>query len=50
MALVIEEEYLPVTLTANLMLDEEFAELCAKYPDHFIEMTTEENWKTEAMR
>jgi len=41
MALVIEEEYLPITLTARPMPDEEFAELCAKYPDHFIEMTAE---------
>ena len=41
MALVIEDEYLPATLTARPMPDEEFAELCANYPDHFIEMTAE---------
>lgn len=41
MALVIEEEYLPATLTARPMSDEEFAEVCAKYPDYFIEMTAE---------
>ncbi len=41
MALVIEEEYLPATLTAGPMSDEEFAKFCAKYPDSFIEMTVE---------
>jgi Uma2 family endonuclease len=41
MALVIEEEYLPATLTAGPMSDEEFAKLCAKYPDYFLEMTAE---------
>ncbi len=41
MALVIEEQYLPATLTAGPMSDEEFAAVCAKYPDYFIEMTAE---------
>jgi Uma2 family endonuclease len=41
MALVIEEEYLPATLTAGPMSDEEFEEICAKYPDYFIELTAE---------
>jgi Uma2 family endonuclease len=41
MSLVIEEAYLPATLTASLMTDEEFVEFCAQYPDYFIEMSAE---------
>jgi Uma2 family endonuclease len=41
MSLVIEEAYLPATLTASLMTDEEFVEFCARYPDYFIEMSAE---------
>src|SRR5437763_1753915 len=41
MSLVIDEAYLPATLTAAPMTDEEFAEFCAQYPDHFIEMSAE---------
>jgi hypothetical protein len=41
MALVIEEEYLPATLIASPMSDQEFAKLCAKYADSFLEMTAE---------
>jgi Uma2 family endonuclease len=41
MQLTIDEAYLPVKLTAPPMSDEEFAEFCALYPDHFIEMTAE---------
>jgi Uma2 family endonuclease len=41
MSVVIEETYLPVTLTASLMTDEEFVEFCAQYPDYFIEMSAE---------
>jgi Uma2 family endonuclease len=41
MRLTIDEAYLPVKLTAPSMSDEEFAEFCALYPDHFIEMTAE---------
>jgi len=37
--LTIDEADLPVKLTAPPMSDEEFAEFCALYPDHFIEMT-----------
>lgn len=41
MTLVIDEVYLPATLTALPMTDEEFVEFCAQYPDHFIEMSAE---------
>ncbi|MGA7236928.1 MAG: Uma2 family endonuclease [Bryobacteraceae bacterium] len=41
MQLTIDEAYLPVKLTATPMSDEEFAEFCTLYPDHFIEMTAE---------
>jgi Uma2 family endonuclease len=41
MQLTIDEAYLPVKLTAPPMSDEEFAEFCTLYPDHFIEMTAE---------
>jgi Uma2 family endonuclease len=37
----IDEADLPVKLTAPPMSDEEFAEFCALYPDHFIELTAE---------
>jgi Uma2 family endonuclease len=39
MQLVIEESFLPVTLTAPPMNDEQFAEFCAQYADYTIEMT-----------
>ena len=41
MALTIEEAFLPATLTAAPMSDEEFARFCADHPDYFIEMTAE---------
>jgi Uma2 family endonuclease len=41
MSLVIDEVWLPATLTAHPMTDEEFVEFCAQYPDHFIEMSAE---------
>jgi Uma2 family endonuclease len=41
MSLVIEESYLPATLTASLMTDEEFVQFCSGYPDYFIEMSAE---------
>jgi Uma2 family endonuclease len=41
MSLVIEEAYLPATLTASLMTDDEFVEFCAQYPDYSIEMSAE---------
>ncbi len=39
MALVLEEQYLPATLTSAPMTDEEFAAFCAEHPDLFFEMT-----------
>ncbi len=39
MQLLVDEAYLPVTLTAPSMSDAEFAEFCTHYPDYFIEMT-----------
>jgi Uma2 family endonuclease len=39
-AFTISEEFLPATLTAHPMTDEEFAELCAEHPDLFFEMTS----------
>jgi Uma2 family endonuclease len=41
MALTIEEAFLPATLTAAPMSDEEFARFCADHRDYFIEMTAE---------
>lgn len=41
MAFVIEDAFLPATLTAEPMTDEEFAEFCAEHPDLFFEMTGE---------
>jgi Uma2 family endonuclease len=41
MALTIEETFLPATLTAAPMSDEEFARFCADHADYFIEMTAE---------
>lgn len=41
MSLVIDEVFLPATLTAPPMNDEEFVEFCAQYPDFFIEVSSE---------
>jgi Uma2 family endonuclease len=41
MQLTIDDAYLPATLTASPMTDEEFAAFCAQYPDHLVEMTAE---------
>src|SRR5579863_9588208 len=41
MAFLIDEAYLPATLTVPPMSDEEFAEFCAEHPDLFFEMTSE---------
>ncbi len=41
MAFVIDDAFLPATLTAPPMTDEEFAEFCAEHPDLFFEMTAE---------
>src|SRR5262245_3018164 len=41
MALVLDERFLPATLTAHPMSDEEFAAFCAEHPDLFFEMTAE---------
>lgn len=41
MPLVIDEAYLPATLTAQPMTDEAFAEFCAQHSDYFIEMTAD---------
>jgi Uma2 family endonuclease len=41
MSLVIDEAYLPATLTSPLMTDEEFVEFCSQYPDYSIEMSAE---------
>ena len=41
MAFVIDDEFLPATLTAHPMTDEEFAAFCAEHPDLFFEMTAE---------
>jgi len=38
---VIDEVFLPATLTAPPMTDEEFAAFCAQYPDYFIEVSAE---------
>ena len=41
MAFLIDEAFLPATLTSHPMTDEEFAEFCAAHPDLFFEMTSE---------
>ena len=41
MAFVIDYEFLPATLTAQPMSDEEFAEFCAEHPDLFFEMSAD---------
>jgi Uma2 family endonuclease len=41
MAFMIDEAYLPVTLSSPPMTDEEFLQLCAEYPDFRIEATAE---------
>ena len=41
MELVIDDAFLPATLTAPPMTDEEFAAFCAEHPDLFFEMTAE---------
>jgi Uma2 family endonuclease len=41
MAFVIDEAFLPATLTGHPMTDAEFAEFCAEHPDLFFEMTAE---------
>jgi Uma2 family endonuclease len=41
MALLLEDAFLPATLTAPPMTDEEFAAFCAEHPDLFFEMTAE---------
>ena len=41
MQFAIDECYLPATVTAAPMTDEEFTEFCSAYPDYFIEMTAE---------
>jgi Uma2 family endonuclease len=41
MPLVIEESWLPATLTAPPMNDDEFAAFVSEHPDYFIEMTAE---------
>ena len=39
MPVVFDEKYLPATLTAEPMSDDEFIEFCAGYPDYFVEAT-----------
>lgn len=41
MPLTIDDVFLPATLTAPPMTDEQFAEFCAQHPDLFFEMTAE---------
>jgi Uma2 family endonuclease len=41
MAFVIDDAFLPATLTAPPMTDEGFAAFCAEHPDLFFEMTAE---------
>ena len=41
MAFVIDDAFLPATLTAHPMTDEEAAGFCAEHPDLFFEMTAE---------
>jgi Uma2 family endonuclease len=41
MPFTIDEAFLPATLTAPPMTDQQFAEFCAEHPDLFFEMTAE---------
>lgn len=41
MAFLIDEAFLPATLTVPPMSDEQFAEFCSEHPDLFFEMTAE---------
>src|SRR5580700_993987 len=41
MAFMIDDAFLPATLTAPPMTDKEFAGFCAEHPDLFFEMTAE---------
>lgn len=41
MPFVIDETFLPATLTARPMTDEQFAKLCAEHPDLYFEMTAD---------
>jgi Uma2 family endonuclease len=41
MPLVIDDIYLPATLTAPPMTDEEFVEFCDQFPEYFIEASAE---------
>jgi Uma2 family endonuclease len=41
MTFVIDDAFLPATLTAHPMTDDEFASFCAEHPDLFFEMTAE---------
>lgn len=41
MAFLIDEAYLPATLTVPPMTDQQFADFCAEHPDLFFEMTSE---------
>jgi Uma2 family endonuclease len=41
MAFVIDDAFLPATLTAHPMTDDQFAAFCAEHPDLFFEMTAE---------
>ena len=41
MTFVIDETFLPATLTSRPMDDEQFAKLCAEHPDLFLEMTAD---------
>jgi Uma2 family endonuclease len=41
MKFAIDDAFLPATLTAHPMTDEEFAGFCAEHPDLFFEMTAE---------
>jgi Uma2 family endonuclease len=41
MPFVVDDAFLPATLTACPMTDEEFAAFCAEHPDLFFEMTAE---------
>src|SRR5437588_13014583 len=41
MPFVIDETFLPASLTTRPMDDEQFAKLCAEHPDLFFEMTAD---------
>jgi Uma2 family endonuclease len=41
MAFLIDEAYLPATLTVPPMSDQQFAQFCSEHPDLFFEMTAE---------